>query len=218
MKSGAFFLVTAAVAAGAASPAWAEQGDLIVRARAIVVAPNEKSTGVNPAFPTGRVGVDNAVMPEVDFTYMWTKHIGTELILATTKHDLRGRAGLSGVDKLGSAWALPPVLTVQYHFLPDAKFRPYVGAGANYTIFYSDKTSGALNAAIGQTSLHLKDSFGYALQGGMDIDITKKVFMNFDIKYVDMSTKARLNTAGAINRTRVDINPLIFGVGVGMRF
>ena len=28
---------------------------------------------------------------------------------------------------------LPPTLTVQYHFQLDAKFRPYVGAGVNYT-------------------------------------------------------------------------------------
>jgi len=58
-----------------ASPAYAEKGDVLVRVRAIVVAPNERSGPVTPAFPGSKVGVSDSVMPEIDFTYMATKHI-----------------------------------------------------------------------------------------------------------------------------------------------
>lgn len=113
---------------------------------------------------------------------------------------------------------LPPTLTVQYHFAPDAHIRPYIGAGVNYTIFYSSKASSALESAIGDTKLKLKDSFGYALQAGVDIDITPRVFLNFDIKYIDIDTTARLTTGSLVNRERVHLDPLVPGIGIGMRF
>ncbi len=32
---------------------------------------------------------------------------------------------------------LPPTLTLQYHFTDFGAFKPYVGAGVNYTVFFS---------------------------------------------------------------------------------
>jgi len=202
-----------------ATPAHAEAGDVLVRLRGIVVAPNDKSSGVNPTFPTEHVSVDNAVTPELDFTYMLTKNVGAELILATTKHSASGTSGTTGsIGKLASTWVLPPTLTLQYHFAPEGKIRPYVGAGVNYTIFYSTKSSGGLEDAVGDTKVHMKDSFGYALQAGVDIPLNDRFFANFDVKYVDMDTTARLNTTAiGVQRTRVHIDPLIFGIGIGMK-
>lgn len=202
-----------------ATPAHAEAGDVLVRLRGIVVAPNDKSGGVNPTFPTEHVSVDNAVAPELDFTYMLTKNVGAELILATTKHSASGTSGTTGsIGKLASTWVLPPTLTLQYHFAPEGKIRPYVGAGVNYTIFYSTKSSGGLEDAVGDTKVHMKDSFGYALQAGVDIPLNDRFFANFDVKYVDMDTTARLNTTAiGVQRTRVHIDPLIFGIGIGMK-
>ena len=67
---------------------------------------------------------------------MVTDHIGVELIAATSKHTISGVTGTTGsIGKLASTWVLPPTLTVQYHPTPEAKLRPYVGAGINYTLF-----------------------------------------------------------------------------------
>lgn len=200
-----------------ASPAFAKKGDVLIRARAIVVTPNEKSgeiTGIGGS----KVGLGDAVMPEVDFTYMATNHIGAELIVATTRHDISGKGSVSALGNVGHTWVLPPTLTLQYHFMPDAKIRPYVGAGVNYTVFYSSKASDSLDDALGKTHMKLDDSFGYAFQAGVDVDITKKVFVNLDIKYIDMSTKARLNSAGTLRTVKVDVDPIVAGVGVGFRF
>jgi outer membrane protein len=201
-----------------AAPAYAEKGDWIVRVRAILVAPNEKTGPVQPTFATSHTSVDNSFAPEIDFTYMATKHIGAELILATTKHHVTGENALAPVGRLAGTWVLPPTLTLQYHFMPDAHVRPYVGAGANYTIFYNTKPTSALNAAIGNTKVHLADSFGYAAQAGFDVDLTSSVFANFDVKYIDIDTRARLTTGALVNRERVHLDPLVFGVGLGMRF
>lgn len=211
-------ILLAAVAAALASPAAAEQGDLIVRLRAIGVIPNEKVGPVLPTFPTGSASVNNSVMPEIDFTYMWTKNIGTELILATTRHSLTGTGALAGVGRLASTWVLPPTVTVQYHFNPDGAVRPYLGAGANLTLFYATNASDALNRAIGATDVSMKSSFGFAGQAGVDIDLTKTVFLNLDVKYIDIGTRATLRTGALVNTVKADLNPLVVGVGLGMRF
>jgi len=213
-------MIALVAAAGAAAPACAAPGDVLVRLRAILVAPNESSSGITPLFPTEKVKVSNSVMPEVDFTYMLTSHIGTELIVATTKHHATGKTGTTGsIGKLASTWVLPPTLTLQYHFAPDGKIRPYVGAGVNYTIFYSEKASKGLEAAVGKTDVRMKASFGYALQAGIDIPLTDRTFLNLDVKYIDMDTNTRLaTTAIGTQRVKVHLDPLIVGVGLGMRF
>jgi outer membrane protein len=204
----------------AAAPAHAEAGDFLVRGRFIVVAPQDGSSGITPAFPNDGVSIDTAYAPEIDFTYMVTNNIGLELIAATTKHSATGKSGTpAAVGKLLDTWVLPPTLTLQYHFAPQGGFRPYVGAGLNYTIFYNERASGSLEAALGQTDVSLSNSFGWALQAGADIPLNDSLFLNFDVKYIDMDTTARLTTTAAgQQQVRVDINPIVVGFGIGMRF
>lgn len=211
--------VAALIALQIATPVLAKQGDVLLRARAIMVAPNERSSGITPAFPNERVSVNNSVMPELDVTYMATNHIGFELIAATTKHGVSGVSGTTGgIGKLANTWVLPPTLTAQYHFMPEGKFRPYVGAGINYTIFYASKPTAGLETAVGKTKVGMSDSVGWAAQAGADVDLTDKVFLNVDVKYISIRTNATLTTAGAgVQRVHVDLDPLVFGVGIGIR-
>lgn len=214
-----FYLLAAVAAVASAAPAQAEQGDWLLRGRAILVAPTEDSSGIEPAFPNDEVSVSNSFAPEVDISYFLTDHVALELIAATTKHDVSGKTGIpDAVGELADTWVLPPTLTLQYHFAPGAKVRPYVGAGLNYTLFYGEDASSGLEAALGETKVDLDDSFGFALQAGVDFDVGKNIFMNLDIKYIDMDTKAKLTTGDLINRVKVDINPIVVGFGVGTRF
>jgi outer membrane protein len=215
------FLKTAAAVVAltlGASPVLAAQGDVLVRLRAIAVVPQEKVGPVLPTFPTSGGRITDAYAPEIDFTYMVTDHIGVELIAATTKHCVEGGGSLAGVGRLACTWVLPPTLTLQYHFAPEGKIHPYVGAGVNWTMFYKEKASSQLNSAIGATDVNLSNSWGFALQAGMDFDLSEKMFLNVDVKYVDMDTNARLQTGALVNNLKADINPLIIGVGVGWRF
>jgi len=210
-------LLAGVAAAFTVTPALAKEGDVLVRARAIVVAPNERSGEVS-GIPGSKVGVGDSVMPEVDFTYMATDHIGAELILATTKHSVSGRGTISGLGDVANTWVLPPTLTLQYHFAPDGKIRPYLGAGINYSVFYSAKATPSLNAALGATKVKLDDSVGYALQAGVDVPVSEKVFVNFDVKYIDMRTNARLTSGATVRTAHVKIDPIVAGVGIGFRF
>ncbi len=214
---------------GATAPAFAQGdpaprqgiagGDVLLRVRTILVAPNETSGSVLPAFPGEHVSVDSSVMPEVDITYMATDHIGFELIASTTKHHADGRTGTTGsIGKLASTWVLPPTLTAQYHLNPTGRIRPYVGAGLNYTIFWNETASDGLVAAVGPTDVRMKDSLGWAAQAGFDVDITPRVFLNLDIKYIDIDTTARLRTTAAgTQHVAISLDPLVFGIGLGIR-
>jgi outer membrane protein len=68
-----------------------------------------------------------------------------------------------------------------------------------------------------------KDSWGYALQAGVDINLKDGWLINADVKYLDINTnvEARLgaNNTGAWTKIDdLDINPWVFGLGVGKKF
>lgn len=213
------YLMAGSVALLGASAVQAEAGDIFLRGRAIIVSPNEDSGTIQPTFPNERVEVTDSFAPEIDLTYMISDHIGIEVIAATTEHEFRGTTGTTAtIGELGSTWVLPPTVTLQYHFAPEARVRPYVGAGVNYTLFYSEDPSSGLENAVGPTDVSLSDSWGFALQAGVDIDLNDSLFLNFDVKYIDIDTNARLDTTAiGTQRVGVDLNPFVVGIGLGIR-
>ena len=105
----------------------------------------------------GKPDADNSYVPEFDITYFFTNHSAAELILATSPHDLKLKNSTLGNLDLGETMILPPTVTLQYHFTPENKFSPYIGAGLNYTLPYAEKHGRSVNA------LEADGSFGYAL-------------------------------------------------------
>ncbi len=202
------------IGALAGAPALAAEGDWLVRGRVINVSPND-STGPVSGIAGTEAGVDNDVVPELDFTYMLRKNIGVELILGTSKHQVTGtRGAVAGAD-VGTVRVLPPTLTLQYHFAPDAKVRPYAGIGVNYTYFYSAKAGAGLGSGA---SVKYKSSWGLAAQAGVDIDINNKWFLNLDVKYIDIDTTLTVTGGAVPGVTKVQIDPWVVGIGIGTRF
>lgn len=205
-------LIIGTVLGLAATPVMAKDlGDALskerfqVRARAIGVLANgdgrESVTGL-------KTDVDNAYVPEVDLTYFVTNNVGLELIAATAEHTIS-----AGTNTLGDAWILPPTLTLQYHFTPDAQFSPYVGAGLNYSMFYGE------DDAAGFNDLDVDGGVGYALQAGADYWINDNWGLNLDVKYIDLNVDVSVNSgATALSAGNVDLNPWIVGGGVSYRF
>ena len=190
------------------SSASAMSSDMMVRMRAINVMPDESGS---PTVVGGDVQLNNASVPEIDFTYFFNKNFALELILATTTHKASAtKTALNNLD-LGDVSLLPPTLTAQYHF-EMGKFKPYVGAGLNYTIFYGADPGIA-------KSVRYENSLGYALQLGGDYQIGDNLYLNLDIKKIYLSTDVHVSTyANGSVDAEVDINPLIVGLGLGFRF
>ena len=150
------------------------------------------------------VSINNKWMPEVDVSYYFTPNIAAELVLTyPQKHDVR-----LGGDKVGSLKHLPPTLLAQYHFTNFGAFKPYVGAGVNYTRFSN------VNIADGAVTVK-KNSFGVALQVGFDYALDKNWSLNFDIKKVYLGTKV---TGAGLENAKFKVDPWLVGVGVGYRF
>lgn len=197
-------------------PATADAGDWIVRIRGINVDPNDSSERI--ADTGSKVKVDSASTIEVDVTWMFLQHFGVELIAATTKHDLEATGGdLSGAD-LGSVKVLPPTATLQWHPFPEKIFDFYVGAGVNFTTFYSYDLSDDL-AGLGVTDIEFSDSFGLAGNLGLSVYIGNHFHVNGDIKYIMISTDADIKVGSdSLDKVAVDIDPWVLGLGVGWRF
>ncbi len=199
---GATMLVGGAAQAQDAEFKTKQAGDILIRGRVLGVVPDED---IDSNTLAGEGRVDNDVIPEVDFSYFITDNIALELIAGTSKHDVTWNDG----KDLGSVRLLPPTLTAQYHFMADQRFSPYVGAGINYTFFYDSKP-GQFNA------VKYDDGFGYAFQAGFDYAISGPWSLNVDVKKIYLSTDVSVNN-GAVN-AKADLDPWLFGVGVGYRF
>lgn len=216
-------LIGATMLMASTEVAMAAQGDWLVRLRGIVVAPTENSTDVTQLPAGSRVGVENAVVPELDFTYFLTDNIAAELILATSPHDIVAEGPIAGLGEIAEVMVLPPTLTLQYHLMPEGDFiRPYVGVGVNYSIFYSQDATDSLVNTLGQTDVDLDDSVGVAFQLGADFPINDRWFLNADVKYIQIDTDATLTSVAdgetTVRTVEVDLDPIVAGVGVGFRF
>jgi outer membrane protein len=196
--------VLCAMTSGAAFAQQAAEGSWMVRARAVNLdSANKDSTGLG-------LSINDKVIPEVDVSYFFTPNIAAELILTyPQKHDLRA----NGLGKIGSLKHLPPTLLAQYHFTNFGAFKPYVGAGINYTRFSSVNFNPAVQAALNPSIK--KNSFGGALQIGFDYALDKNWSVNFDVKKVFIETD--VSAAGTKVGT-FKVNPVLVGVGLGYRF
>ncbi|MGF6691274.1 outer membrane protein [Metapseudomonas resinovorans] len=198
-------------------------GDVIIRAGAATVDPNEDSSALSIA--GGTVGGTKATLDSdtqlgLTGTYMLTDHVGLELLAATPFQHEVGLKGLGALDgKLADIKQLPPTLSLQYYpMAPGSAFQPYVGAGINYTLFFDESLTGQRKGQ-GFSNLDLDDSWGLAAQVGMDYMLTDNILLNAAVWYIDIDTQATTDLAGVGKvKVDVDVDPWVYMVGVGYKF
>ncbi|PJK07281.1 hypothetical protein CO610_09130 [Lysobacteraceae bacterium NML95-0200] len=200
--------LAAAAALFVAAPAFAQsQGEFTLGLGAHQVAP--KSNNGKLAGNTLAVDVGNNIRPTITGEYFIADNLGLEVIAALPfQHDVN----IKGLGKVGTTKHLPPTISVQYHFgAVDAKVKPFVGAGVNFTWFYSEKTHGGLAG----NDLRLGNSWGAALHAGVDFALSENSAIRVDARWIDIDTKVKLNKApiGTVN-----VDPLVYGASYVMKF
>jgi outer membrane protein len=205
-----------------------QAGDMIMRFGTATVAPNDESSTVrlNGGYIVsgGEAKVDSDTQAGVTFAYLLTENLGVELLAATPfKHNITGNKSLQGalgIKDLGEAKQLPPTLTLQYYFNGlSSSMTPYVGAGVNYTTFFSEDASHGLESTLGgKTSLKLSDSWGLAAQAGLDIQLNDNWLLNAAVWYIDIETKATFKSPAGTVKTDVRVDPWVYMAGIGYKF
>ena len=172
------------------------EGPWMVRARAVHLnSANGDSTGLG-------LTINDKWIPEVDVSYFFNKNVAVELVLTVPQKQTLSSRGTA----IGTLKHLPPTLMAQYHFEATG-FKPYLGAGVNYTRFSSVSLPAGVNID--------RNSWGPALQAGVDIPLGGNLYLNFDVKKVYIRTDV---TAGGAGLGKFKIDPVLFGMGLGWRF
>jgi outer membrane protein len=187
----------------AAAQTAGDSGDWLLRLRAThLQSANKDSTGLDLA-------INDKTLPELDITRFFTPQIAAELVLTYPQKQTISAGG----TPIGSLKHLPPVLSLQYHFTGLQGWRPYVGAGVNYTRFSNVQFDAATTAALHPSVK--KNSFGASLQAGVDIPVTDGWLVNADVKKVQIKTDVS-SSGTKVGTFKVD--PWLISLGVGKRF
>lgn len=217
-----------------------QQGDMILRVGAAAVDPREDSselavngtaltTALGAAVGPATAGVDSNTQLGLAFTYMLSDKIGIEVLAATPfSHTVTANLGAVGTVKAAEVKHLPPTITAQYYFLgKGSSIQPYAGIGLNYTTFFDTEVSAQLDAVTSSATVNLgnargvdlDDSFGFAFQLGVDVQLADNLVFNAAVWKADIDTTATFKYAGGNKITAdVSIDPMVYMVGLGYRF
>lgn len=196
--------LAAAFGAVAAPAAHADDNNWVVRFGVHAVAPKD-----NPGSLAGaQSSISSSTRPTGSLEYMFTPNWGLDVLAAWPfQHDVK----LAGLGKVAQTKELPPTLGINYHFMPDSAWSPFVGVGVNYTNFFDTKGAGALDGA----SVSIANSWGMAARVGFDMRITDRWLATADVRWINIASDVKVNGTKVGKAT---INPLAFGLSLGYRF
>ncbi len=136
--------------------------------------------------------------------YFIRDNLGIELLASTPfKHDIT----LAGSIDAGSVKHLPPTLSLNYHFPTNSAWKPYVGAGLNYTIFFDEDSP--------VDGLKLDNSFGVSLQAGLDYQVTEKGAVRLNVRWFDIDSDV---TVDGTKIGTAEIDPVLVGLSYVHQF
>ena len=207
-------------------------GDIVVRGGATMVSPDSGKSGVYVEALGGdtplSISVDDNTQLGLNFVYFYDNNWAVEVLAATpfthdvTIHDPQGiSGGLFGADVDGATLAevtqLPPTVSALYYFDSASAFKPYVGVGVNYTIFF-DEDFKSTPKSLGFNDLELDGSFGFSVQLGADYQLNNKWHVNASARYIDIGTDANFKIGDIKGSASVDVDPMVYSIMLGYKF
>jgi len=205
-------LALSAVAAATCSAALAQES--IFKVGLTRYDTHARTSGVTGAgIPAGASATtSDATTAIFNYEYMATPHFGVELVLGVPpKIKGYGSGSIDFLGELVSARNVAPTLLFNYHFgAPGDRWRPYVGAGINYTHF-TDISSPY------PYKVDLSDSWGAAAEVGIDYWFDKR--WGAFASVAALKVKSDLVAVGAnVLTATIDFRPVVYSVGLSYRF
>jgi OOP family OmpA-OmpF porin len=200
-KSG--FLALLAVGMFATCAAQAQQQPWIVKGGVGYLMPKSNPGTIDLGTGNLDAEFDDAVGAIFSVGYMFDEHWAGELYVGApfqSDIDVEG-AGQAQADQV------PLTISALYYFNPNGRWRPYLGAGINFTEFFSEKPN----------QLHLGGSIGPAATAGIDYLFTRHWFATLDLRWTYVETEVQANGSQQ-DFGHLQLNPLIAGLMVGYRF
>ncbi len=174
-----------------------------------------------PSIVDSRTKVSSDTQPIVNIAYMVTDHVSLGLGLGSPyTHDLSGASSLQGAGRLGTLKELPPTLFGQYRFLEaSSAWRPYLGLGLTYAIFYDEKGTATLTAISNPggppTTFKVDNAWGVTPQIGLTYAFDSKWFVDLSVSKTYITTTMHLSTGQS---AKEPLNPLATTLSIGYRF
>jgi len=217
-----------------ATAATLNDGDVLIKAGSVTVSPNVDSStpmlGDTSLWGIANgLGIASDTQLGLSATLMLNSNWGVELLAATPfEHELTIDGGAVDGTKVGTTKHLPPTLSLAYYPLGESnsKWQPYIGAGLNFTTFFSEEvdqefiaTLNTLDLGLESGNLNIKDSWGLAAQVGVDYFLTDRWFINASAMYADIKADATIDFApqGQI-KVSADVDPWVYRFNIGYRF
>jgi outer membrane protein len=204
-----------ALASFAALPSAQAQTLNTVKFGLIQYVPDSKTSGITgigvPPGADAEVGSATTLLLTYERTI--SPNLGVELVLGVpprVKSKATGTVAFLGDDIL-SARNVAPTLLLTWHFgEPGDKWRPYVGAGINYTKFTGVRSKLA-------DKVEMSDSVGLAGHAGVDYAINAEwaAFASIGASKVKSDLVASGST---VLKTTIDFRPITYSVGLAYRF
>jgi len=206
-------LLAAAAIATLACPL--AQAQNVFKAGVIRYQTHSKTSGITGiGVPPGAdAETDSANTLLLTYERMVTPNFGIELVLGVPPKitaKATGTVAFLGDDVL-SAKNLAPTLLANYHFnAPGDTWRPYLGAGINYTKFVSIKSKLA-------PDVKMSDSTGLVVQAGVDYAMSKEWGLFASIAKANVKTKI-VASGSTVLQTTIDFRPITYSFGATYSF
>lgn len=172
------------------------------------------------------------------FEHFFTDNIGLELVAGIpVEFDVYGSGSLAAFGKLGKVKQWSPALVAKYHFLDaNAKLRPYVGLGVNYTWYTGETVTNqqfVQQFARGTSmSASASPSWNPVFNLGANYALSEHWYVGLSVSYLPISTTATLRTTGVpvpvapgvtvpgetVSHTKVHLNTVVTFLSVSYKF
>jgi outer membrane protein len=176
---------------------------------------HSSTTGVKgPGIPAGAdAETGDATTVFLEFERLITPNLGVELALGLPpkiKAKATGTVAFLGDDIL-SAKNVTPTLFLNYHFgSASSTWRPYIGAGINYTRFIDIESRLA-------PDVQMSDSIGPAIKLGLEYALSREWSLFASVAALKVKTDL-VATGATVLTTTIDINPVVYSFGASYRF